>query len=77
MQATEAKVIDIISRKFHLAPEQVRPDLELKRDLKGSDLDVIEILIAIEKNCGVEIDERSAARLRTVRDACRLATHAA
>jgi len=72
MQRVEDKVIDIISRKFHLAPEKLRPDLELKRDLQGSDLDLIEILVAIEKDCGVEIDSRAAGKLRTVRDACRL-----
>ncbi len=74
MTSVENKVIDIISRKFHLAPEKIRPELELKRDLQGSDLDLIEILVAIEKDCGVEIDGRSAGKLRTVRDACRLVT---
>lgn len=73
----EQKVIDLISRKFHVAPEKLRPDLELKRDLRGSDLDVIELLMAIEKDCGVEITGQRAERLRTVGDACRLASYTA
>ncbi|MCW5830078.1 MAG: acyl carrier protein [Deltaproteobacteria bacterium] len=76
MHQVEEKIIDIISRKFHVAPDKIRPDLELRRDLKGSDLDLIELLVAIEKDCGVEIDSQRASRVRTVRDACQLAASA-
>ncbi len=68
MGATEEKVIDIIVDKLGVDRAEVTPEAVFVDDLGADSLDLVELIMAMEEEFGMEIADEDAEKLRTVQD---------
>ena len=60
------KIRDIIAGQ--LGADDITEDTNIMEDLGADSLDVVEIAMAIEEECGVSIPDEDLPTLKTVRD---------
>ena len=65
----DAKVKEIICAQLEVGPEQVRPDASFTDDLKADSLAVVELVLALEEQFGIEIPDEDTEQIKTVKDA--------
>jgi acyl carrier protein len=68
MGAIEEKVIDIIVDKLGVERAEVTPEAVFVDDLGADSLDLVELIMAMEEEFGMEIADDEAEKLRTVQD---------
>jgi acyl carrier protein len=68
MGAIEEKVIDIIVDKLGVERSEVTPEAVFIDDLGADSLDLVELIMAMEEEFGMEIADEEAEKLRTVQD---------
>jgi acyl carrier protein len=68
MGAMEEKVIDIIVYKLGVDRAEVTPEAVFVDDLGADSLDLVELIMAMEEEFGMEIADEDAEKLRTVQD---------
>lgn len=68
MGAIEDKVIDIIVDKLGVDRGEVTPEAVFVDDLGADSLDLVELIMAMEEEFGIEIADEEAEKLRTVQD---------
>lgn len=66
---TLQRVLHTIAEQFGVQPEEVTPEKNLRQDFEGCDsLDVVELVMALEDEFGIEIPDEDAEKLNTVQD---------
>ena len=68
MGAIDEKVIDIIVDKLGVDRAEVTPEAVFVDDLGADSLDLVELIMAMEEEFGMEIADEDAEKLRTVKD---------
>jgi acyl carrier protein len=68
MGAIDEKVIDIIVDKLGVDRAEVTPEAAFVDDLGADSLDLVELIMAMEEEFGMEIADEDAEKLRTVQD---------
>ncbi len=68
MGAIEEKVVDIIVDKLGVERSEVTPEAVFVDDLGADSLDLVELIMAMEEEFGMEIADEEAEKLRTVQD---------
>ena len=68
MGATEDKVIEIIADRLGVDKSEVVPEASFIDDLGADSLDLVELIMAMEEEFGMEIADEDAEKLRTVQD---------
>ena len=68
MGAIEEKVIDIIVDKLGVERSEVTLEAVFVDDLGADSLDLVELIMAMEEEFGMEIADEEAEKLRTVQD---------
>jgi len=66
--SVEEKVIKIIAEKLNVSEDQVKPEASFVDDLGADSLDLVELVMAMEEEFGMEISDEEAEKLRTVKD---------
>jgi len=69
----EERVRALIAEQFGRPADEVQPSTRLKEDLQADDLDLVEIVIAVEEEFGIELTDDEAAGVATVADLTRYA----
>ena len=64
----ETKVRDIISEQLGVAVDEVTPEASFIEDLGADSLDIVELVMALEEEYGIEISDEDAEKIRTVKD---------
>lgn len=64
---TSAKVVAIIKDKLRITDQDLALDTTFQ-DLGADSLDIVEIIMKLEEDFGIEIDDESAEKLMTVND---------
>jgi acyl carrier protein len=68
----EQRIRDIIVKELvEVKPEQVTLDARFLQDLKADSLDLVEVIMAVEKEFDIEIDDKEAEKLQTFGDVVR------
>ena len=67
-KSIEEKVKDIIVEQLGVNPEQVTPTASFIEDLGADSLDIVELVMALEEQYGMEISDEDAEKIRTVKD---------
>ena len=72
-----AKVVETIAKSFKLEPDQVSDDKSFQEDLGADSLEIVELVMALEEEFGIEISDEEAEKIRTVGDAISFITERA
>ena len=62
------KVREIIVEQLGVEPDQVKPESNFVDDLGADSLDTVELIMSFEEECGVEIPDTEAEKIKTVQD---------
>ena len=68
-QEIAQKVIEIVASQLELEANQIKPESSFTEDLKADSLAVVELVLALEENFGVEIPDEETEKIKTVGDA--------
>lgn len=60
------KLIKIIADQLGADPDDVRPEARLVEDLGADSLDMVELIMAVEEEFGIEVPDEDAESLATV-----------
>jgi len=63
------KVKSVIVEKLDVEPEKITPDARFIEDLGADSLDIVELIMGLEDEFGLEITDEEAEQIRTVGDA--------
>jgi acyl carrier protein len=64
----ETRVREIISEQLGVAANEVTPQASFIEDLGADSLDIVELVMALEEEYGMEISDEDAEKIRTVKD---------
>jgi acyl carrier protein len=64
-----AKVKELICQQLEVSPEQCVDAASFVDDLKADSLAVVELVLALEQEFGIEIPDEDTEQIRTVKDA--------
>ena len=66
---SEDQVKEIIARELEVETKQLTPDAKFIEDLGADSLDIVELVMALEEEFGLDIPDEEADKLKTVGDA--------
>ncbi len=67
--SVESKMVDIIANQLSVPKEKVVPEASFVDDLGADSLDLVELVMAMEEEYGIEIADEEAEKMQTVQDA--------
>jgi acyl carrier protein len=65
----EDKVKEIIAKELEVDVKQLTPEAKFIEDLGADSLDIVELVMALEEEFGLDIPDEDADKLKTVGDA--------
>jgi acyl carrier protein len=65
----EEKVIEIIVEQLDVTREECVPEASFIEDLGADSLDLVELIMAMDENFGIEISDEELQKIRTIQDA--------
>ena len=65
----ETKVKEIIAKELEVDVKQLQPEAKFIEDLGVDSLDIVELVMALEEEFGLDIPDEDADKLKTVGDA--------
>jgi acyl carrier protein len=68
MTQVNPKVREIVVEQLGVDPERVKAEASFIDDLGADSLDIVELVMAMEEEFGIEIPDSDAEKLRTVQD---------
>ena len=68
-QEIEKKVISIIAEKLGIDEEEIKLEASFIDDLGADSLDIVELVMELEEEYGIEIPDEDAEKIKTVQDA--------
>jgi acyl carrier protein len=68
-KSVEQKVREIIVEQLKVSSEEVTPEASFIDDLGADSLDLVELIMAMEEEFGLEISDEDAEKILTVQDA--------
>ena len=66
---SEDRVKEIIAKELEVEPKQLTPEAKFIEDLGADSLDIVELVMALEEEFGLDIPDEEADKLKTVGDA--------
>ncbi len=63
------KIISLISEQFNVDEENVNLETSFRDDLNADSLDLVELVMALEDEYGLEIEDEEVDSIKTVGDA--------
>ena len=65
---TKERVLNLLDEQLGIPATEIKEDNLLIEDLGMDSLDVVEIIMGVEKEFGLKIDDNEASEIRTVKD---------
>lgn len=73
MNEIESKVKEILCDKLDVSPDVLTNEANIKEDLGGDSLDIVEIEMELENELNIEIADEKLSQVETVGDLIKLA----
>jgi len=67
-QDIEKQVTDILVDKLGVEPEEVKSEADFREDLGGDSLDLVMVVMEIEKDFSISVTDEEADQVKTVAD---------
>jgi acyl carrier protein len=67
-KTVERRAIEIIVEQLGVGEDEVVPEASFVDDLGADSLDLVELIIAMEEEFGLEISDEEAEKIQTVQD---------
>lgn len=67
-KSVERRVIEIIVEQLGVSEEEVTSEASFVDDLGADSLDLVELIMAMEEEFGLEISDEDAEKIQTVQD---------
>ncbi len=64
----EERVVEIVMEQLDVTKEECVPEASFMDDLGADSLDIVELIMAMEENFGIEIADDELGQLRTIQD---------
>ena len=64
------KVIQALADQLEIDVSQIKPESRIKDDLGADSLDMLQLLMTIQEELGIEIPDEELAKFITVADVC-------
>lgn len=68
MASIEERVREIIANQLGIETAEVLPEASFVDDLGADSLDLVELVMAMEEEFGIEVPDEEAEKMRTVQD---------
>ncbi|MBQ9710316.1 MAG: acyl carrier protein [Clostridia bacterium] len=65
---TFEKISELLAKQLGIAKDSITLESEIIKDLGADSLDIVEMLMGLEEEFGIEVSEDEAVALRTVGD---------
>ncbi|CEH35408.1 acyl carrier protein [Romboutsia lituseburensis] len=65
------KVVEIVRDQLSVEDKEITMETSLMKDLEADSLDAVEIIMALEDECGVEIPDTEAENFKSIGDIVR------
>ena len=62
------KIVGMLAKQLHKKPEDVKPSMRIKEDLGADSLDIVELLMKIEDQYGIQVPDEVAMGISTIAD---------
>ena len=62
------KICELLAEKFDVDVSTLSENTSIKEDLKADSLDIVELMMDLEEECGVTIPDEEAAKMVTIGD---------
>ncbi|CAC9930564.1 acyl carrier protein [Aedoeadaptatus coxii] len=62
------KVLQIIAEQLNMEPEDLEPEMDFVDDLNQDSIELVELIMSLEDEFGIEVDEEKLEQVRTVGD---------
>ena len=69
--SVEEKIKEIVVEQLGVSADEVIPEASFIDDLGADSLDIVELVMAIEEEYGLEIPDDDAEKMQTIQDAIR------
>ena len=69
MSNNQEQVIKVIAEQLGKDPSEVQPSAHFMDDLNADSLDLVELVMALEKEFGIEIPDEESEKITTVQTA--------
>jgi len=66
---SEDRLKEIIAKELEVEVKQLTPEAKFIEDLGADSLDIVELVMALEEEFGIDIPDEDADKLKTVGDA--------
>jgi acyl carrier protein len=66
---SEDRVKEIIAKELEVEGQQLTPEAKFIEDLGADSLDIVELVMALEEEFGIDIPDEDADKIKTVGDA--------
>jgi acyl carrier protein len=66
---SEDRVKEIIAKELEVDAKQLAPEAKFIEDLGADSLDIVELVMALEEEFGIDIPDEDADKMKTVGDA--------
>jgi len=63
------KIKEVVAEQLDVSIDEIKEDSKFVEDLGADSLDVVELVMALEEEFGVEIPDEDAEKIQTVKDA--------
>jgi acyl carrier protein len=70
MATVQPKVKEVIAEQLGVDMDRIKPEASFIDDLGADSLDIVELVMAMEEEFGIEIPDEDAEKLKTVGDVC-------
>jgi acyl carrier protein len=66
---SEERAKEIVAKELEVEVKQLTPEAKFMEDLGADSLDIVELVMALEEEFGIDIPDEDADKLKTVGDA--------
>jgi len=65
---TIEKITSLLAQQLSINKDKIKPESEIIKDLGADSLDVVELLMGLEEEFGINVSEDDASNIKTVGD---------